>query len=162
MNRLRHVVLVGASLVCAPSLVAQDDPIQTELDAFWAEVVRSVVDWDVRAQQATYHPDAIHVTGDADSYRTRRMVDAFAEVEAGAAADPSVRRVLEFRFSSRVHDASTAHEVGLYHFRVEGGDDFYGGLDSYLVKKDGRWLILVEIQRREGVSEAEWDALAPR
>jgi hypothetical protein len=29
----------------------------------------------------------------------------------------------------------------------------------YLVKKDGRWLILVEIQRGPAATKAEWDAL---
>lgn len=34
----------------------------------------------------------------------------------------------------------------------------YGLLDSYLVKKDGRWMILVEIQRWD-MTKSKWDAL---
>jgi hypothetical protein len=89
------------------------------------------------------------------------MRAGFAAIEADSARmnNPPVNPGLEFRFSSRVHDASTAHEVGLYHFWAEGRAHFYGTVDSYLVKKDGRWMILVEIQRGPEATEAEWNVL---
>lgn len=37
-------------------------------------------------------------------------------------------------------------------------EDVYGLVDSYLVKKNGRWMILVEIQRWD-MTKPEWDAL---
>lgn len=158
-RRLTLLGFAAITLAWARPAVAQDDSVRTELDAFWTEVVRSVVEWDVDAQKATYHPDAVSVTGDSISYSTRSMAAAFAEAAPEAVANPPRNPGLEFRWSSRVHDATTAHEVGLYHFSAEGRSDFYGGVESYLVKKDGRWMILVEIQRREGVSKSEWDAL---
>jgi hypothetical protein len=101
--------------------------------------------------------DAISVVGEGTSYGTRLISELFAEA-ANTSTTPANPR-LAFRFSSRVHDRNTAHEIGLYRFSADGREPFYGGVDSYLVKKDGRWMILVEIQRREGLSEAEWDAL---
>ncbi len=156
MGRVTFLSLVGLTFGVL-GVSAQEGSIQAELDAFWSEVVLSVEDWDVSAQQATYHPDAIAVSGDSVSYRMRLMAEVYAEV-AGTSKTPSNAR-LAFRFSSRVHDSNTAHEVGVYRFSADGQGRFYGGLDSYLVRKDGKWLILVEIQRREGLSEAEWDAL---
>lgn len=156
MGRITFFALLGLTFGVL-GVSAQEGSIQAELDAFWSEVVLSVEDWDVSAQRATYHPDAIAVSGDSVSYQTRLMVDVFAEV-AGTSETPSNPR-LAFRFSSRVHDSKTAHEVGVYRFIADGREPFYGGLDSFLVRKDGQWLILVEIQRREGLSEAEWDAL---
>ena len=87
-----------------------------------------------------------------------------AEAAEGAArtrAGEQAPRV-EFRFSSRVHDSTTAHELGMVRYTNtrEGVlvEDAYGLVDSYLVKKDGRWMILVEIQRWD-MTKAEWDAL---
>ncbi|MEQ8331034.1 MAG: hypothetical protein RH859_11295 [Longimicrobiales bacterium] len=157
-----------ALLLCCLSAprpaTAQTESIVAELDAFWAGVVQSVVEWSIPAQKATYHPDAVGVYGTADSYTTSSIWAGFAKREAdtSAAEAPDRRRTLEFRFSSRVHDASTAHEVGLYHFWAEGGEHYYGTVDSYLVKKDGRWLILVEIQFEPPVTKADWDALPPQ
>jgi hypothetical protein len=155
MSRIVSLGLIGLALVAAPS--AAQDPIEAELDAFWEVVVSSVENWDIDAQEATYHPDAISVTDHEASYRTRRIADLFAEARDAASVPPDA--TLAFRFSSRVHDEATAHEVGVYRFHQAGEEPFYGGVDSYLVKKDGRWLILLEIMRREGLAQAEWDAL---
>jgi hypothetical protein len=159
---------VAAALFCgltAPGpAIAQTESIVAELDAFWAGVVKSVVEWSLPAQKATYHPDAVGMYGTADSYTTSSIWAGFAKREADTSAVEALdrRRILEFRFSSRVHDASTAHEVGLYHFWAEGREHYYGTVDSYLVKKDGRWLILVEIQLEPPMTKADWDALPPQ
>jgi len=166
MDRVRRVAM-AAALFCgltAPGPAnAQTESTVAELDAFWAGVVKSVVEWSLPAQKATYHPDAVGVYGTADSYTTSSIWAGFAkrEVDTSAVEAPNRRRILEFRFSLRVHDASTAHEIGLYHFWAEGGEHYYGTVDSYLVKKDGRWLILVEIQLEPPVTKADWDALQP-
>ena len=164
--RLIRFSFFFALLTAAAPVAAQVDSIELELDQFWAEVSRTVAEGDFEGMQATYHPDAILVFEgrDSDSYRTRIMTTSLGPSEAGTADTREGRKVVgvEFRFSSRVHDSNTAHEVGISHFRRtrQGGEreDFYGLVDSYLVKKDGRWMILVEIQRVEA-TEAEWDAL---
>ncbi|MEX0599219.1 MAG: hypothetical protein WD205_01170 [Rhodothermales bacterium] len=155
MSRLISFALIGLAFGAPPA--ASQDPIEAELDAFWATVVSSVENWDIDAQVATYHPDAISVRGDESSYGTRLIADGFAEVRDSASV--SIDATFAVRFSLRVHDQTTAHEVGIYRFHAEGQEPFYGGIESYLVKKDGRWLILVEIMRREGLSQAAWDAL---
>ena len=167
MDRIRRVALAAAllgGLISPRPAAAQHDSIVAELDAFWAGVVKSVVEWSLPAQKATYHSDAVGVYGTAAEYTTSNVWAGFAAREADTSATeaPNRQRILEFRFSSRVHDASTAHEVGLYHFWAEGRDHYYGTVDSYLVKKDGRWLILVEVQFEPPVSKADWDALGTR
>lgn len=167
MDRVRRVAM-AAALFCgltAPGpAIAQTESTVAELDAFWAGVVKSVVEWSLPAQKATYHPDAVGAYGTAASYTTSSIWAGFAKREADTSAVEARdrRRILEFRFSSRVHDTSTAREVGLYHFWAEGGEHYYGTVDSYLVKKDGRWLILVEIQLEPPVTKADWDALPPQ
>lgn len=163
---IRRACLAGAIfgvLTEAQPVRAQTDPVAAELDAFWAGVVRSVTVWSPPAQKATYHPDAVGVYGTADAYTTSNIWADFAAraADTSATGASNRRRILEFRFSSRVHDAHTAHEVGLYHFWEEGRDHYYGTVDSYLAKKDGRWVILVEIQFEPPVTKADWDALPP-
>ncbi|MDZ4260012.1 MAG: hypothetical protein U0974_00120 [Gemmatimonadales bacterium] len=156
--------LLAISLLVASPLAAQDDPVIAELDAFWAEVSRTVAEGDFEGMVAMNHPDGIWVSALASNPATRLQAEwlaAAAEDVARTRAGEQSPRV-EFRFSSRVHDATTAHEVGMVRFtNTRGGvrmEDVYGLLDSYLVKKDGRWTILVEIQRWD-MTKAEWDAL---
>lgn len=141
--------------------MGQTDSVTVELDTFWAGVARSVTEWSIPAQKATYHPDAIGVKGTAGSDSTYLIWALYAAQEADSASRsaPQKQRVLEFRFSSRVHDGNTAHEVGLYHFWAEGRPHYYGTVDSYLVKKDGRWLILLERQLLPAATKVDWDAL---
>jgi len=163
-TRRGYRCLLAASLLVAAPLAAQDDPVTAELDAFWAEVSRTVAEGDFEGMVATYHPDGVWVSAVASRPATRALRGMTAEAAEGAArtrAGEQAPRV-EFRFSSRVHDSTTAHEVGMVRFSsTRGGvvaEDVYGLVDSYLVKKDGRWMILVEIQRWD-MTKAEWDAL---
>ena len=149
------ILLVGSVAYSARPALAQD-LVQVELDEFWSGVVSSVVNWDIDAQKATYHPDAISVRGDDAAYETKLMSQVYAEVSDSS---PPSNPGLEFRFLSRVHDVNTAHEVGLYRFWSDEVEEFFGTVDSYLVKVDGQWKILVEIQRGEGLPRAKWDAL---
>lgn len=156
--------LLAVSLLVAPPLAAQNDPVLAELDAFWAEVARTVAEGDFEGMVATYHPDGVWVSAVASRPATRALRGMTAEAAEGAArtrAGEQAPRV-EFRFSSRVHDSTTAHEVGMVRYtNARGGvvvEEVYGLVDSYLVKKDGRWMILVEIQRWD-MTKAEWDAL---
>jgi hypothetical protein len=162
-RRINHCLLAGSLLVASP-LAAQDDPIIAELDAFWAEVARTVAEGDFEGMVAMNHPDGVWVSALASNPATRLQAEwlaAAAEDVARTRAGEQAPRV-EFRFSSRVHDATTAHEVGMVRFtNTRGGavvEDVYGLLDSYLVKKNGRWMILVEIQRWD-MTKADWDAL---
>jgi hypothetical protein len=54
MGRFVCITLVGLTFGAAGAS-AQESSIPGELDAFWMEVVRSVEDWDLNAQRATYH-----------------------------------------------------------------------------------------------------------
>ena len=159
-------VIYAFSVCSVGELAAQADPVEAELDAFWTEVARTVSEGDLEGMRATYHPDAVHVPWDSTSYRTQpiskagdNLPESTARTRAGL-QQPNV----EFRFTSRIHDETTAHEVGMVHFwrTVPNGErtDAYGLVDSYLVKKEGRWMILVEIQRWD-FTEADWDALDP-
>jgi hypothetical protein len=162
-SRLSQAVLL-LSVFAGHPLAAQVDPVAIELDAFWADVSRTVAEGDFERMQATYHPDGIWEGVNPANSRIQSLSAPFPGANEGFAKTRAGLQVpgLEFRFSSRLHDSTTAHEIGMVHYWVTPKDsarrDSYGLLDSYLVKKDGRWMILVEIQRW-GMSKEEWEAL---
>jgi hypothetical protein len=155
--------LALVAFLMAPSAAGQSDPVVVELNKFWAEVSRTVAEGDFEGMKATYHPDAVHVTGDGASYVTRPLAKSLAADEADIALTRNGEKTagVAFRFTSRIHDDTTAHEVGVVHYWVTYGgkprEDHYLRLDSYLVKRD-RWMIILEIQTGLA-TKAEWDAL---
>ena len=76
--------------------------------------------------------------------------------------DGKVSAKVDFRFSNRFGDATTARETGVFRFisRKTGEEPMieYIHLEALLVKRGGAWRILVENQTGPA-TEAEWDAL---
>ena len=70
---------------------------------------------------------------------------------------------VDFRFSQRLNDETTAHETGIfrYHYKMQGQDEvaMLVHFEGLLVKKDGEWKMLMEYQK-EMATQEEWDALA--
>jgi len=141
----------------APGL-AQDRT--AELDAFWAEVSRTVAEGDFEGYAATYHDDAILVSGLAETtYPISQALDGwkqgFLDTQAGI-MDASV----EFRFTRRLSDATTAHETGIFHYEAVDAEGNRTGqfihFEALLVRKAG-WKMMMEYQKSVA-TRAEWDA----
>jgi hypothetical protein len=70
---------------------------------------------------------------------------------------------VEFRFSQRPGDATTAHETGMFLYTAtdrEGkGTREYIHFEGLIEKHEGRWRIVMEYQKSKGTRE-EYDALA--
>ena len=68
---------------------------------------------------------------------------------------------VEFRFSQRLSDATTAHDTGIFHYTatdsagVEGG--YYIHFEGLLTMKNG-WKMMMEYQKSPATLE-EWEAL---
>ena len=150
------------SLVCFAGVPAgaQQDAALQELDAFWARVSRAVAEGDYDAYAASYHPDAVLVNGlDGKSYPIADALEGwregFEDTRAGV-----IEASVEFRFTARFHDASTAHETGFFRYvsRTPGGSSVEQILrfEALLVKK-GEWKMLMEFQRSLS-SRDDWDA----
>lgn len=135
-----------------------------ELDAYWAEVSRSVNEGDFEAYTATCHEKAVLVSGTKKvSYplaqALARWKQEFDDTKSG-----KMEASVEFRFANRYGDATTAYESGmfLYTQKLAGGEakPEYIGLEALLVKEGDDWKIIMEYQK-EVLSKAEWDALKP-
>jgi len=134
--------------------------VTTELDSLWADVVQSVATGDSDLYLSTYHPDAIFVSMRRGV--TRTVAD---DVEANRAAwddtrDGRAQRSLEFRFTERLNSQTSAHEVGIFRYASTEADGSTRVVlihfEAALIKKDGVWLQLLELQTSDA-TEAEWE-----
>ena len=134
-----------------------------ELDAYWAEVSRSVREGDFQAYKATCHEEGVLVSGTNNS--SYPLSDALArwKKDFTATKEGKIKASVEFRFSQRIGDTTTAHETGifLYSSDVPGGrrKDEYIHFQALLVKRKGSWKIMMEYQKSKA-SQAEWNELA--
>jgi ketosteroid isomerase-like protein len=149
------VVLVGSRTATGAHEIGQDD-----LDAFWAEVSRTVAEGDFEGYAATYHPDAVLVSGLSEtSYPIAQALDGwkqgFVDTEAG-----KMSASVEFRFTKRLSDPTTAHETGMFHYATVDSDgqrtEQYIHFEALLVKKQG-WKMVMEYQKSLATVE-EWEA----
>lgn len=143
--------------------LANQDPARlAELDVYWAEVSRAVTEGDFEGYSATCHDQGVLVSGSKKisqplAKALARWKQDFLDTRAG-----KVKANVEFRFSERLGDATTAHETGIFRYtsQAPGGPPKaeYIHLEALLVKKPDGWKILMENQKGLA-SEADWEAL---
>jgi hypothetical protein len=67
---------------------------------------------------------------------------------------------VEFRFTRRLSDETTAHETGIFHYATVDAEGNRSGqfvhFEALLVKKDG-WKMMMEYQKSVATPE-EWEA----
>ena len=164
MKLLRSFFCLPLLVLLSSAWVAADeaDPRLAELDAYWAEVSRSVREGDFEAYAATCHEEAVLVSGGKKeayplSKALARWKKEFVDTKAGRRKSNVV-----FRYSQRLGDGTTAFESGifLYSFQPEGeeGKEEYVHFEALLVKKEDGWKILMEYQKGPA-TEDEWKAL---
>lgn len=141
----------------------ENDSRIKELNKYWQEVSRSVGEGDFESYAASCHPDGILVAG--TSNRTQPLSVALARWKQGFADTKSgrIKASVEFRFSKRIGNATSAHETGMFLYMTVDADGketrHYIHMEGLLTKKKGRWVMLMEYQKSNGTKE-EWDALS--
>lgn len=159
---IRPLLLLLALVL--PSLADDKTARLAELNAYWAEVSRAVGEGDFDAYRATCHPDGILIAGSKKtsyllSDALKKWKPNFTHTKSG-----KIKASVDFRFSQRWGDDRTAHETGMFRYaetNTEGVEKIaYVNLIALLVKKDGKWLILMENQQSEGSVE-DWKKLQP-
>jgi ketosteroid isomerase-like protein len=136
--------------------------VSSELDAYWAEAARTVEEGDFEGYAELYHSDAVLVMLGQGTVPIAKALDGWKQLfldtrDGKASAD------VEFRLTERLHDATTAHETGIfrYAFEPEEGEASVSlvHFEALLVKRDGSWLMLMEYQKKPATQE-EWEAAA--
>ena len=134
-----------------------------KLDAYWAEVSRAVREGDFEGYKATCHEQGVLVSGSQKtsyplSKALARWKKNFTATKAG-----KIKANVEFRFSQRFSDETTAHETGifLYSFTDPEGrwKQEHVHFQALLLKGKDGWKIMMEYQKSKA-TKAEWDALA--
>ncbi len=162
-----NVACVTVSSLLLAMVAALADPAGAdrrlaELDAYWAEVARTVKAGDFDGYRATCHPLGVLVSGSKQtsyplSEALERWRPEFEDTASGERASE-----VAFRFATRWGDGETAHETGIfrYRFRLPGEElqTEHIHFEALLTKEGGVWKILMEYQK--GIAtEAEWEGL---
>lgn len=133
-----------------------------ELDAYWTEVSRAVNEGDFDAYKATCHGDAVLVSESKRMSQPLAVALARWSNDFANTRDGKISSKVEFRFSKRFGDATTAHETGIFRFTAQKNGEEptieYINLEALLVKRGGTWKILMENQTGPATPK-EWDAL---
>ncbi len=132
-----------------------------ELDAFWAEVSRTVAEGDFEGYAATYHPDAVLVSQSGGvSYPIAEALAGWKQGFDDTAAG-KMKAHVDFRFTQRLNDENTAHETGMFYYTAQTGDGEPQGsplhFQALLVKQGGQWKMVMEYQMTPATME-KWDA----
>jgi len=163
---MKHILLVLVLALIGSSTptfaeVAKEPPV-AELEAFWKEVSRSVHEGDFEAYVATCHPEGVLVSGSKKTSSPLSVALARWKKEFTATKSGEMKARVEFRFSQRLGDETTAHETGIFLYSSTGPDgkpkQEYIHFEVLLVKKDGHWKTLMEYQKSQA-SEKEWESL---
>ena len=158
----RSLVILAAGFL-ASSALADDGDSKAELDAYWTALAKTVRTGDAASYRALYHADAVVVMVESGESRTidAMMTKWTPGFEATAAG--KMRADVESRFSKRIVGKSTAWESGVFHYWTIDPKgiraDHYVWFESLFVKKDGKWLQSMELQKKTATLD-EWKSLA--
>jgi len=138
------------------------DKILDEIDIAWDKIKNTISNGDFRSFKSAYHRDAVLVNGISNKcYPIKKAFNewkqGFMDTKAGI-----LNASLELKFSRRIFDKSTAHEIGLFHYYTISKDgeqtDTYVHFESLWVKKQNKWFMLMENQKSKTDKE-EWDKI---
>jgi len=142
--------------------VYAEETLINELNDAWDKLEQTVSNGDFRSFKSVYHRDAVLVNGiTKSSYPINKAFEGwkqgFADTESG-----KIKANLDVKFSERLYDQLTAHEIGIFHYYTvnKNGDrnDTYIHFESLWVKKNNKWIMMMEYQKSR-TDESEWNTL---
>ena len=146
--------------IISTQLIYAEDSVLGEIDRAWDKIKATITKGDFRSFKSNYHRDAILVNGISKKcYPIKTAFDGwkqgFDDTKEG-----SMDANLELKFSQRIFDRSTAHEIGIFHYytidKKGVQTDTYVHFESLWIKKQHKWFMLMENQISRTDKE-EWD-----
>ena len=166
MNRLLLLALLAVIAAPSAGLRAQGAPAPSESSAaidadVWSVISATVAAGDVVGMGNTYHPDAVLVNSRGTASIAKTLI-RWGEGMAKAKRE-GTHSTVAFRFSLRQDGPDTAFETGIFALTETNAAGVsttrYIPLECLLVKRDGKWRILMERQFDDPM--ATWQKLAP-
>jgi len=169
MNILKPTKLIIAAilfLIFSNSLFGQKDSTRlVELDRYWDAYVQAVKEGDFEGLKELYHNDAVLVKA-ASVIQTSIPIDmALAEWKEGLDNTKKRKQIdeVEFRFSQRIGNETTAHETGIFMFTTMNNKSkvklkYPVHFEMLMIRGIDGWYALMEHQKSDATQE-EWDAL---
>jgi hypothetical protein len=156
------IALMGTTLQTNSGFADDQRERLVELDAYWTEVSRAVREGDFAGYKATCHEEGVLVAGTRQTSQPLSEALMRWEKDFDATKAGKMKANVEFRFSQRLGDETTAHETGIFCYSTvdaEGNPKAeYIHFEGLLVKRSGNWKALMEYQKSVATAE-EWNAL---
>jgi ketosteroid isomerase-like protein len=157
------LALVLVAVLCfRPAGAVEEAARLTELNAYWAEVSRTVQAGDFQGYVATCHDEGVLVSGTNGKCHPLAQALARWKREFDATKAGTRTSSVSFRFSKRLGDETTAHESGIFLYSWSNAEgkvtNEYIHFEALLRKQPTGWKILMEYQKSKA-SVDEWDAL---
>lgn len=137
-----------------------------ELNNYWKNLSKTVAEGDFEGYSKAYHKDAVIVFTFDNNNTSIPIEKALAGWKQGFIDTKNGKNIsnVEFRFSQRVGDETTAHETGIFIYttsNIDGSNKvvFPIHFETLLVKRNNKWLGVMEYQKSRA-SKEEWNALA--
>ncbi len=158
---MRPVTTICLLICLSGSSAFAEDTTTQEIDRdVWSVVSRTVVDSDIEGMAAIYHADAVLVANSGTVPIAEQLAKWGQDMEDAKRDGTSAS--VSFRFTRRQDDKETAFETGMFKYTATASSgteaSYYVPFEALLVKKNGKWLILMERQL-EAADEAAWAAL---
>ena len=159
---MKTLLLLSILLLTAQFTPAEENNERlAELDALWSIVSHTVRKGDFEGYKATCHKEGVLVAGTSGSSHPlsqalTRWKPGFADTKEG-----KIKASVQFRFSQRLNDETTAHETGMFLYATVNAEgetkNEYIHFEALLVKRNG-WKVLMEYQKSKGTRD-DWDKL---
>ena len=154
------VVLMTAALSTAQTTKPSATTSHEIDNDVWSVLIKTVATDDIVGMGNVYLPNAVLVNPRSTA-AIKDTLERWGKDMVDAKAKGS-KATVEFRFSRRQDDATTAFEAGIFKYTVidksgVANPKFYP-FEQLLVKTNGKWRIAMERQFAE-VAPAEWDKL---
>ena len=124
----------------------KDSTRLVELDRYWAKLAQTVQEGDFEGYKALYHSDAVVVFARGENKISAPIVKALADWEKGFndTKEGKQNDRVEFRFSQRIVNETTAHETGIFVFTSIDSNGkvkakHFTHFEMLLIKGDNGW-----------------------
>lgn len=156
------LVLLSTFLLNADAVEEISSPASREIDVeIWNVIENTVANHDIAGMGNAYSQDAVLVTPKGTT-PISGVLDRWGRDMDAMRNNGSSAKVV-FRFSQRQDNPETASESGIFKYTIidKAGSikDFYYPFEQLIMKKNGKWRILMERQFSL-VTEVEWNKLS--